>query len=84
MNPLRPWKGYLPKVNNPALQEEQRKKLSVAICDQDPREMLSKLKIPSAEEHDRKVIQPLRRGRISSIEEESREISLWVDTESLG
>jgi hypothetical protein len=43
------------------IQSEQNEQLVRAAQDQDPRVMLSKLEIPDAQQHEEKILAPLKR-----------------------
>jgi hypothetical protein len=64
--------------------EDPNKELSRAVQDQDPRVMLSRCTFPSPEQHQERVVEPLKRGKVLSEREMALQISLWIDTESLG
>jgi hypothetical protein len=64
--------------------DSTNKELLGAVQDQDPRDLLSRCRFPSPEQHKERVVSPLKRVNIRSEQEKALEISQWMDRESLG
>jgi len=65
------------------IEKDRNKKLYRTIQDRDPRDVFSILEIPTEEQHQEKIVNRLKRVKISSEKEEmALEISKWTDMES--